>query len=71
MIFFLNLCGDGDDVRTRFELLQHDPEFKEIVANIKKLKAMVEEEGCLEAPLPPEVCERGSSTDKEAAKDVA
>jgi hypothetical protein len=41
------MCGVGDDVRTRFELLQHDPEFIEIIDNIKKLKAMVEEAGCI------------------------
>jgi hypothetical protein len=63
-------CGVGDDVRTRFELLQHDPEFIEIINNIKKLKAMVEEEGCMEAPLLLEVCERESSTDEEVAQDV-
>ena len=63
-------CGSGDDVRTRFEPLMHDPEFQEIIGNIKKIKSMVEEAECMEAPLPPEGGARGSSTDAEAVADV-
>jgi hypothetical protein len=35
--------GQGDDVRTWFEPFLHDPEFIEIIANIKTLKVLVEE----------------------------
>ena len=36
----LSGSGQTDDVRTRFEL--RDPEFLQLITNIKKLKAMVE-----------------------------
>ncbi|OGZ07273.1 MAG: hypothetical protein A3C13_02575 [Candidatus Lloydbacteria bacterium RIFCSPHIGHO2_02_FULL_50_11] len=57
-----------DDVRTRFE--HKDTEFLELMDNIKKLKAMVEAAGYMDAPLPPGACAPESNTDKEAAEDA-
>jgi len=54
----------GDDVRTQFE--SSDPELLQIIANIKKLKAMVEEVGCAAAPRL-ETVKPGPSTDEAAA----
>lgn len=41
---FLYWCGDGEDVRTRFESVVHDPTLVEIAEKIRRIKAAVAEE---------------------------
>ncbi|HSF56871.1 MAG TPA: hypothetical protein VLD83_02270 [Candidatus Binatia bacterium] len=60
--------GFVDDVRTRFE--SRDPELLEMIGNIKKLKATVEEVGRTADPLCREACAQQSSRDEEAAEGV-
>lgn len=57
-------CGQGDDVQTQSESFVNDPEFTQIIANIKKLKAMVEELGLADGLHVP------TSADEERRDDV-
>jgi hypothetical protein len=61
-------CGQGDDVRTQFEPFLHDPEFQEIIANIKKIRSMVVEVEHMQPLLPSADDARESNTGEEAAE---
>lgn len=63
-------CARGDDVRTRFEPFLDDPEFGQIVENMKTIRTMAEEVVYMESPLPPADGAREPSRGREADGDV-